>query len=188
MFVAGYCCRGFRTLVCSLFFCTSPSGTLTAQQIAQQIDSNKIIVNMIFRSTTVPIFILVVSWIIILIVPKITITSRRLIELKLYSLKRRYLKEFCWCLFGGLFIFEFIFYFAISYKTVPNALGYIGAIPAYVLTFFAVWQYRKDDIFQMRRPTKALLISSFLEHGIVFAIAYLTMIVIWGYSIIIPSL
>jgi len=152
---------GLELSYASYFFSLPPeNSTLSQQQISQQLHSNTIIVNSIFRWSTITIFFLVVAWILILMVPKITFTSPILAN----YFKRRFAKEFCWCLFGSLFIIEFIHFFALSYKSVPLT-GYIALLLAYPLTFFATWYYRKDEIYEMQSPTRKKKLESLREHA-----------------------
>jgi hypothetical protein len=168
----------------SYIFSFSPTNsTLTQQQIQEAMHSNIILVNSIYRWTTIPVFILVLVWIIAQIVPNIKVNST-----VNKFVKRRFIKEFCWCLFGSFFIFEIITFVGISYKSVPIVITYIATALAIFLTFYPTWRYRKDDIYEMRNPTRSLQIRTMYEHIFIFFIAYILMMVIWSYSIILPSL
>src|SRR3972149_9527051 len=79
--------------------------SLPPKDIANIIQSNAIIVNSIFRWTSIAIFILVLGWIITRIFPSADLTHHP----KLIGIfRRRYLKEFCWAMFGNLFVMEII--------------------------------------------------------------------------------
>ncbi len=127
----------------SYFFSQIPpqNPPLSTQKISELMQSNAIVVNSIFRWTTFTIFILVLVWIVTIIFPKVTIRQPILAK----YLKRRKAKEFCWCLFGSLFIFEIINFFAISYSVqrVSDIIAYPATFSAIFLTFYATWQYRK---------------------------------------------
>ncbi|MCW4010176.1 MAG: hypothetical protein NWF05_06100 [Candidatus Bathyarchaeota archaeon] len=159
---------------------------LSAQKIAELMHSNTILVNSIFRWTTFTIFVLVLAWIILMIFPSVTIKQPILKRF----FKRRYGKEFCWCLFGNLFLMEMINFVAISFSAGSLSKTIVSAttLSAFFLTFYATWKYRKEDIYEMRTLTKTSMFWSVIEHTIIYMISYIIMIVIWGYSIIIPTL
>jgi hypothetical protein len=171
----------------AIFFSQIPpqNPPLSTQKISELMQSNAIVVNSIFRWTTFTIFILVLVWIVTIIFPKVTIRQPVLAK----YLKRRKAKEFCWCLFGSLFIFEIINFFAISYSVprVSDIIAYPATLSAIFLTFYATWQYRKDDIYEMNKPTRKLALDCIYEHMSIFFTAYVVMIVIWSYSIIIVT-
>jgi len=154
--------------------------------------SNVIMVNSIFRWTTFTIFILIFLWIISIFTPSMAIKNRVLAKI----FKRRKLKEFCWSLFGNLFLWEIIYFFSISYSASSPLSGLnIATIvtlafviyTAFLLTLYATWRYRKDDIYEMQnQPLRSSILSAISEHTIIYFSTLVLMMIIWGLSLTIP--
>ena len=86
---------------------------------------------------------MVTTWIVAMLIPS---TSIKLHGLEKF--RRRFVKEFCWTLFGNLFVFEIVIfiYLGFSKEIVPTMLaGEYGTLLSVLLTFPATWQYRKGD-------------------------------------------
>jgi hypothetical protein len=176
----------------SFIFSFSPTDpSLTAQGLQNAIHSNILMTNSIFRWTTFTPFILITVWIFANIIPSTSNLSLQKI------FKRRIAKEFCWSLFGNLFLMEIIYFFSLSFSagsqfsSINLATGTTLAFVIYssfFLTFYATWKYRKDDIYEMQNLTFwRSVIASIPEHLIIFALTNLLMIVIWGLSIVVPT-
>ena len=63
----------------------------------------------------------------------------------------------------------------------------ITTFSAFFLTFYATWNYRKADIYEMQDLSRDSILYSVTEHVIIYMIAYILMLVIFGYSIILPT-
>jgi hypothetical protein len=124
-------------------------------------------VNYIFRVSTIPIIILITTWIVVKLFPSIPSKARPL---------RRFAKEFCWTLFGNLFALEIIVfvYLGFSKELAPSMVwGQYGTLLSVILTFPATWQYRKaeqkerQNIFRTDFPWITLL-----EHVALYLLSY----------------
>lgn len=135
-------------------------------------------VNLFFRVTTTVILVLVVSWILLSLVPSPPKTWK-LSGLALF--RRRYVKEFCWCLFGNLFVYEiytFAFYSFFNGDASILYMLYYSLIFAFLLTLPATLQYSRLD----RKPAQSGLKHNRLcwlvpiaEHLIIFVVSYLVL-------------
>lgn len=165
-------------------------GTVIAASELQYASSispqDKTQINGVFRWTTIPMLILVATWIVLMLLPSISI--------KFYGLEKyvnkRVGKEFCWCLFGNLFILETITFVALSFSrnvTATALTGQWGTLLMFFLTAYPTWKYRKEDIYEMQRPSRKLKLIFVGEHLYLYALAYLIIYIILGYSIILPT-
>jgi hypothetical protein len=134
-------------------------------------------INYYFRVTTTVIIALIVGWIIARLIPSPP-QNLRLGALRRF--RRRYVKEFCWCLFGNLFVFEiiaFVYYGFFNGELTQLLTIYYGMFFAFFLTLPATWLYSRMD----GKPNRSLslyrlrLLIPIAEHLIVFIIAYLVL-------------
>jgi hypothetical protein len=123
----------------------------------------------VFKATMVPIFVLVVIWLTAMIFP----------HTKTPLAKRRYLKEFCWALFGNVLALEIVL-FSLLLSASEYLKGGIGwevnlrifeLVPSFFLTLLVTWQYRRMDSAKSQNATRFGLITV-IEHGLIYLISY----------------
>jgi hypothetical protein len=146
-------------------------------------------VNIFFRVTTIVIIALVVGWILLSLIPSPP-ESWKLGVLRRF--RRRFIKEFCWCLFGNLFVYEiftFVFYSFFNGESAVLFSAYFSLFFALLLTLPATWQYYKAD--QKSSVTalnynrlKGLL--HIVEHIIIFVLSYLVLQQVMLSSVSVP--
>lgn len=150
---------------------------------------NLTLVNIFFRVTTTIIIPLVVGWILLSLIPsppeswKLGILGR---------FRRRYVKEFCWCLFGNLFVYEiftFVFYSFFNGESAVLFSAYFSLVFALLLTVPATWQYYKADqkthAVVVNRGRLRLLLP-IVEHIIIFVLSYLVLQQVMLSSVSVP--
>jgi hypothetical protein len=130
-------------------------------------------ITFVFKGTIVPLFVLVAIWLAAMIFPHVKIPLAR----------RRYLKEFCWTLLGNMLALEIVLLNFLSagihnWLNVSLMSGKIFEfIPSFFLTLLATWQYRRIDSTKNQSATKFGLITV-LEHGLIYFISYLLLLMI----------
>jgi len=105
---------------------------LSGDPLSDQYKFNLEQVNFVFRISTSVMLVLVTIWIAILLIPSASM------KLGLERFKRRWVKEFCWGLFGNLFVSEIMIfiYFAFSKESISSALvARYGTLIAVLLAF-----------------------------------------------------
>ena len=149
---------------------------------------DKIQVNVIFRYTTIPILILVTIWIALMLIPPI------ITRFKILAKFRRFMKEFCWGLFGNLFVLEIITFVTLSVSTdiAPSMTwGQVARFLSVFLTFPVTWQYRKADQDNQQNQSRfqrlGFLWTSVSENLVTYFIAYFVVFIIMYWSIITPT-
>ena len=124
-------------------------------------------VNYFFRVSTIPIIILVTTWIVMKLFPSL--------PSKVHVL-RRFVKEFCWTLFGNLFALEIIVFVYLGFSTELDASmvwGQYGTLLSVLLTFPATWQYRKADQENGQNMLKPYFPwITLLEHAVLYFLSY----------------
>lgn len=162
-----------------IFSQNSPFNPLTKEQYLLNLAQS----NFVFRITTLPIFILVTTWLVLMVLPQ-----GKFHGLEKYA-KRRYIKEFCWTFFGNLLVLEIIIFTSLSFsKEVSSSVsgGLVVMIISFFLTFLVTWQYRKGDPTNFQDPIRFRVFSA-IEHGLIYFFSYYLILVIVGWSIIVPT-
>jgi len=158
----------------------SPLTPLTEEQYL----SNLREVNYTFRVTTIPIFFLVTTWIVLMLFPSITTRHRFLGKF------RRFAKEFCWTLFGNFFVLEIIIFTYLGFsKEATSSMwwGRYGTLSSVLLTFLATWQYRKADVNHTQNISRlAFSLMSMLEHVVIYFVSYFLLLYFMYLSATIP--
>lgn len=140
--------------------------------------SNVTQVNLFFRVSTIVILVLVVGWILLSLVPSPPKTWK-LGVLRLF--RRRYVKEFCWCLFGNLLFYEiytFAFYSFFNGGASLVYTVYYGLLFAFFLTLPATVQYARLDHKTAENDLKRRRLRWIVpvaEHLIIFIVSYLVL-------------
>jgi hypothetical protein len=148
-------------------------------------------VNFFFRVTTAIIIMLVTIWVLLSLVP----SPPKTWKLGFIGLfKRRYIKEFCWCLFGNLFAYEIsIFaYFSFSTGTLVYMV-YYSLVFAFLLALPATVQYRRLDHKPAQNPQKRRLLRWLIplaEHIVIFVVSYIVLqqVMLLSVSVPIPAI
>jgi len=161
---------------------------LTAHQIAEQMRSNAVQVNIVFRYTTFPLLVLITTWIILMLIQSIKTNFGILQKF------RRFMKEFCWGLFGNLLVLEIITFSTLSVSTelAPSMIwGQVARFLSVFLTFPATWYYRKADGGNQQNHSRferlGFVWTSVLENLTTYIIAYFVVFLILAWSIITPT-
>lgn len=143
--------------------------------------------NLVFRVTTMLIMLLIVGWILVSLIPSPP-KAWRLGGLGRF--RRRFVKEFCWCLFGNLLLFEvvmFVFYSFFSGESIATV--YYTLLFAFFITLPATWQYsvldRKLNQNKLNHP-KLQRIIPIIEHVVIFLVSYLFVEQVIVLSITVP--
>ena len=142
-------------------------------------------VNYTFRVTTIPIFILVTVWLILMIFPSVVNSKHNIL-----GKSRRIAKEFCWAFFGNFFVLEMLIFYnlafsesIISSKDVALYVTWFSVI----LTFLATWQYRKADRnFTQKTARFGFEVESICEHIIIYVFSYILLLCILYISVNFP--
>jgi hypothetical protein len=132
-----------------------------------------------FKATIVPMFVLVVIWLIGMIFPHV----------KIPLAKRRYLKEFCWALLGNVLALEIVLFSLLlsASEYLQGGIGWevnlriLGLIPSFFLTLLATWQYRRMDSAKSQSAIRFGLITV-IEHGLIYLISYFLLLMILSSS------
>jgi hypothetical protein len=131
--------------------------------------------NLVFRVTTTLILVLIVSWILISLIPS---PPKNWSLGALGRFRRRFAKEFCWCLFGNLLVFEvfaFVFYSFFSGESSVAFTVYYTLFFAFFITLPATWQYsildRKLNQKASKHPKLQWLVP-IIEHVVIFLVSY----------------
>lgn len=145
--------------------------------------------NMVFRVTTILILVLIVGWILVSLIPSPPKTWRLGI---LGRFRRRFVKEFCWCLFGNLLVFEvfvFVYYSFFSGESPVAFTLYYTLFFAFFVTLPATWQYsnldRKPNQNASKHPRLRWLIP-IVEHVVIFLVSYLVVQQVISLSVTVP--
>jgi hypothetical protein len=146
-------------------------------------------VNQFFRITTTVILVLVVGWILLSLVP----SPPKTWNLGLMRLfRRRYMKEFCWCLFGNLFVYEiytFVYYSFFNGDESILFTLYYCLIFALLLTLPATLQYSRLDRKPNQSPMKHQRLRwliPIIEHIIIFGVSYFVLLQVMLLSVSAP--
>jgi hypothetical protein len=146
-------------------------------------------VNIFFRVTTTIIIPLIVCWILLSLIPSPPESWNLGV---LGRFRRRYVKEFCWCLFGNLFVYEiftFVYYSFFNGEAAVLFSAYFSLFFALLLTLPATWQYYKTDqkasAIALNRSRMRLLLPIF-EHVIIFVVSYLVLQQVMLFSVSVP--
>ncbi len=134
----------------------------------------------VFRVTAIPLFILVIVWLVAMAFPHVRVPIVR----------RRYLKEFCWALLGNVLVLNFAtfnFLSAINYYPPGGHIALevdqkvlTGMLISFFLTFLATWSYRRVDLSDKEISLKFGLVT-ILEHALVYVVSYfLILSVVWS--------
>ena len=141
------------------------------------VSSNLTQVNYIFRVTTIIITSMIGIWIGSSLIPAPTFSIGLL-----GKFRRRFVKEFCWSLFGNLFAFEILafVYFAFSTEMLTAFLAVdYSTLAAFFLTFPATWHYTQLDKIETTKKIRKLnwlkskLTHPITEHLAIYLIAFL---------------
>jgi hypothetical protein len=151
--------------------------------------ANLTLVNTFFRVTTTVIIALVVGWILLSLIPSPPETWKLGV---LWRFRRRYVKEFCWCLFGNLFVYEiftFVFYSFFNGESAVVFMVYYSLFFALLLTLPASWQYYKID--QKASATtfghhRLRWLLPIVEHVVIFVVSYLVLQQVMLFSVSVP--
>lgn len=152
---------------------------LSGDPLSDQYTFNLKQVNFVFRISTSVTLVLVTIWIAILLIPSTSV------KLGLGRFER-WVKEFCWGLFGNLFVLEIMIfiYFAFSKESISSALAArYGTLMAVLLTFPATWNYAKGDQqnTEMTPRKRFGWVPIVVEHAVVYTISYLIFLLILWY-------
>jgi hypothetical protein len=141
-------------------------------------------VNYTFRVTTIPIFVLVTTWIVLMLFPSITVRHHILGNL------RRIAKEFCWAFFGNFFVLEMLifFYLGFSEEAISSqSVAQYATLFSVVFTFLATWQYRKADRDNTQRTSRfGFRLMSICEHSVIYGFSYFLLMFVIYVSAVIP--
>ena len=145
-------------------------------------------INIFFRITTTVIIPLIVIWILLSLVPSPPKTWK-LGLLRLF--KRRYIKEFCWCLFGNLFAYEiytFIFFSFFNGEATLLYMANYSIIFAFLLTLPSTMQYTRFDqpLPNMHKRRRLRWLIPLVEHLIIFVVSYLVLQQVMLLSVSVP--
>jgi hypothetical protein len=114
--------------------------------------------------------VLITIWIAVLLLPSISM------KLGLEKFRRRWVKEFCWALFGLFFTLEIVIfiYVAFSKELISSSYGaQYGTLLSILLTFPATWNYIKADQFPyFSEPRKRFEWHPIVEHIVIYFVAY----------------
>jgi len=129
------------------------------------------VVNFVFRVLTIPIVILIMVWLINDLAPSLPFN----IPL------RRFVKEFCWALFGNLFVLEILVFAVLSFTADPVPLSlwvYAGTFMALFITLPAIWRYREIEGISTEKRLRYRFAGALVEYVPIYCSAYILLAVI----------
>ena len=138
-------------------------------------------VNFVFRVLTIPIIILIMLWL-----TKDLIPIRTRFALPFGRLAR----EFSWALFGNLFVFEILLFFALSFTIDPVPLGFWvqgGTLLGFFVTLPATWRYREVDGKSANKRLRDRVGEASIEHFLLYVFAYSLILIIGVVVATIPT-